>query len=355
MIDLDNVTAIHSADPLGMHQHILNLPVQLSDAWAATDKVDLPGTLSRIDRVVISGMGGSAIGGSLLAAVMSPESKLPVFVARDYDLPGWASGSNTLVIASSYSGNTEETLSAFEQARLRSCQLIVLATGGKLADRAQALQLPLVTIDYASQPRAALGWAFAPLLNIASRLKWLHDLKSDLDEAIEVMNTGNELFKADSPLMKNLAKREAGQLMGRLVFIFGAGYFVEVARRWKDQFNENAKHWAAFEALPEADHNLLAGIEYPNDLPSKVMALFLTGTRDHPRNAKRIELTKLAFMTAGCNTDFITARGESPLAQMMSVIQLGDFMSYYLALLNGAEPTQIDALVEFKQRMADSR
>ncbi len=126
----------------------------------------------------------------------------------------------------------------------------------------------------------------------------------------------------------------------------------KVARRWKDQFNENAKQWAAFEALPEADHNLLAGLECPPEFPSKVMALFLTGTRDHPRNAKRIDLTRTAFMTAGCNTDLMTPRGESPLAQMLSLIVLGDFMSFYLALLNGVEPTQIEALVEFKEQMA---
>jgi glucose/mannose-6-phosphate isomerase len=353
MIDLNDTQAIHAADPHGMHQHILNLPKQMQDAWAASDRVELPQSLSQIDRVVIIGMGGSAIGGSLLSSLLAPESKLPVFVSRDYDLPAFANGSNTLVIASSHSGNTEETLSAFDQARSRGCQLIALAGGGTLADRVQELHLPLITIDYQSQPRAALGWSFAPLLNIASRLKWTHDLKSDLDEAISVMNNGIEHFKADSPVMKNLAKREAGQLMGRIVFVFGAGTFAEVARRWKDQFNENAKHWAAFEALPEADHNLLAGLEYPTELPSKVMALFLTGTCDNPRNAKRIELTRMVFMTAGCNTDSMTPRGESPLAQMLSLIQLGDFMSFYLALLNGAEPTQIDVMVEFKKRMAD--
>ncbi|HZY43890.1 MAG TPA: bifunctional phosphoglucose/phosphomannose isomerase [Anaerolineae bacterium] len=353
MNDLNDVTAIHAADPHGLHQHILNLPKQMEDAWAATDRVELPQSLSQIDRVVIIGMGGSAIGGSLLSAVMSPESQLPVLVSRDYDLPAFARGSNALVIASSHSGNTEETLSAFDQARSRGCHLIVLAAGGTLADRAREFHLPLITIDYQSQPRAALGWSFAPLLNIASRLKWTHDLKNDLDEAIAVLRSGNAQFSAESPVMKNLAKREAGQLMGRIVFVFGAGYFAEVARRWKDQFNENAKHWAAFESLPEADHNLLAGLEFPDKFSNRVMALFLTGSRDHPRNAKRIDLTRKEFMMAGCNTDILTPRGESPLAQMLSLIQLGDFMSFYLALLNGAEPTQIDVMVEFKVRMAD--
>ena len=163
MIDLNDTAAIHAADPQHMHQHILNLPQQLIDGWNAADKVELPRSLSTIDRVVITGMGGSAMGGSLLAALMSPESKLPVFVSRDYDLPAFASDAHTLVIASSYSGNTEETLSAFDQARSRGCQLIVMTGGGMLAGRAREFHLPLITIDYQAQPRAALGfWMVKP-------------------------------------------------------------------------------------------------------------------------------------------------------------------------------------------------
>jgi glucose/mannose-6-phosphate isomerase len=354
MFDLNNVEAIHAADPDNMLGHILNLPQQLEAGWTTADAVNLPSVLQHIDRVVISGMGGSAIAGSLLAALMSPVSPLPIVVARDYDLPALASGANTLVIASSYSGNTEETLSAFDQARARGCQIVAMATGGRLLELADQFGVPYIRINYQSQPRAALGWSLAPLLNIAARLKWLPAVERDLAEALAVMRAWNRELNAESPIAQNLAKREAGQLMGRIVFVLGAGYFAEVARRWKDQFNENAKAWSAFEALPEADHNFLAGTDWPADFTRNVMALFLTGSRDHARNAKRVELTRRALMMAGCNTDLMTARGESPLAQMLSLIQLGDFMSYYLALLNGAEPTQIEALVRFKAEMASS-
>ncbi len=351
MFDLNDVTAIQRADPQNMLGHILNLPQQMEDGWAAADAIELPMSFKAIDRVVIAGMGGSAIGGSLLAALMRPESHWPIVVVRDYDLPAWAHGPGTLVIASSHSGNTEETLAAFQQAQSRGCQLLALATGGRLMSMATEARIPFIRINYQSQPRAALGWSLSPLLNIAARLKWLPDLKNDFDEAVRVMRAWSRDLTVESPIAQNLAKREAGQLMGRLVIVFGAGCFTEVARRWKTQLNENAKAWAVFEALPEADHNLLAGTDWPFDFSRNVMALFLAGTRDHPRHRKRVELTRQFLMMAGCNTDSLMALGESSLAQIMSLILLGDFMSYYLAVLYGAEPTQVDTLAAFKAEM----
>ena len=353
MFDLNDVAAIHQADPQNMLGHILNLPQQLEDGWATAAAIDLPPSFRAIDRVVIAGMGGSAIGGSLLAALMAPVSTIPIAVVRDYDLPAFAIGSNTLVIASSYSGDTEETLSVFEQARARECQLLVTTTGGRLLELVHEFGVPFIQINDQSQPHVTLGWSLAPLLNIASRLQWLHDLKDDLIEAVSVMRAWSRDLAAESPIAQNLAKREAGQLMGRIVFVFGAGYFAEVARHWKGQLNKNAKAWAAFEVLPEADHHLLAGTDWPHEFSRQVMALFLTGRADHPRNVKRAELTRQMFMLAGCNTDMLIARGQSPLAQMMALIHLGNFMSFYLALLNGAEPAQIDALANFKAAMTN--
>ncbi len=352
MIDLNDAAAIHAADPYHLLGHISNLPQQIEDAWAAADAVDLPKSFHALDRVVIAGMGSSASGGSLLQALMQPESQLPLFISRDYELPAYAAGSNTLVIASSYSGNTEETLAAIDQARSRNCQILVMTKGGRLGHLAQDLHLPRMPIHSESPPHAALGWLFAPLLNVAARLGWLHDPKDDLAEALEVLRVWGRELAAESPVAKNLAKREAGQLMGRMVFVLGAGRFAEVARYWKDRMNLTAKAWAAWAALPEADHNLLAGTEWPDGFASKVMALFLTGASDQPRHARRVELTRRALMMAGCNTDSLIARGQSPLAQMLSLVQLGDFMNFYLALLNGAEPTQIEAVEEFKAEMA---
>jgi glucose/mannose-6-phosphate isomerase len=352
MIDLNDAVAIRAADPYNFRDHIVTLPQQLESGWAAAHGIVLPESFTQIDRVVAIGMGGSAIVAALFAALAAPECPHSINIVRDYELPAHASGLNTLVIAISFSGNTEEVLSAFEQARSRGCQLFVVTGGGQLLERTQAIGAPLVHLQYSSLRQSALGWVLAPLLNLASRLKWTHDFAVDLEEATKVLRAWTSELNVEVPVMKNLAKREAGQLMGRSVIVCGAGHLAEVARRWKEQINESAKAWAAIETLPDADHNSLAGVDWPEGFTSKVMALFLMGQSDMPRNAQRIQLTKQAYMMAGCNTDFAMARGKSPLAQMMSLVLLGDFIGYYLALLYGAEPTRVSAVADFKALLA---
>ena len=348
MIDLNDVEAIRMTDAHDMLGQIANLPQQLIDGWAAAEAIDLPLSFREIDRVVLAGMGGLAGGGALVASLVAPECQLPISVVRDYELPACAHGAHTLVVALSYSGDTEETLAAFDQAQARGCQSLVLASNGQLLERAKKQMVPFIRIDYQSPSRAALGWSLAPLLNVTSRLGWTHHFEDDLEEAARVTRDWTADLNADSKVMRNLAKREAGQLMGRMVHVLGAGLFAEVARRWRAQIAANAKTWAACETLPEANHHAIAGLEWPDGFASKVMALFLTGQADHPRNAQRVQLSKQAYMIAGCNTDLIAARGTSPLAQMMSLVLLGDFVSVYLALLNGADPSQAGVVAEFK-------
>ncbi|HTP11109.1 MAG TPA: bifunctional phosphoglucose/phosphomannose isomerase [Anaerolineae bacterium] len=348
MFDLNNVQAIRAADTHDMLGHVADLPQQLIDGWAAAEAIDLPPSFREIDRVVLAGMGGLASGGALFAKLVAAECQLPITVVRDYDLPAYAHGAHTLVIATSYSGDTEETLAAFEQAVARGCQVLSLTANGQLLERAKKQALPLIRIDYQSPSRSALGWSVATLLNVASRLGWTHHFEDDLEEATRVTRDWTADLNAESPVMHNLAKREAGQLMGRMVYVVGAGIFAEVARRWRAQIAVNADTWAAAEFLPEANHYAIAGLQWPDGFATKVMALFLTGQADHPRNAQRVRLTRQAYMIAGCNTDVLTARGESSLAQMLSLIMLGDFMSVYLALLHDVDPSEAGAVTEFK-------
>ena len=348
MFDLNDAVAIRAADPYNLWDHLVSLPQQLQSGWQAAQAIDLPAAFRQIDRVVITAMGGSAIGAEMFAALAAPECPHPISVVRDYNLPAYARGANTLVMAASYSGNTEEVLSIFEQAQARGCSLLVVTGGGTLMDRAEAIGATTIRIEYASPRQSAVGWIVASLLNVASRLGWMHDFRADLDETVTVLSGLIAEFDVTVPVMKNLAKREAGQLMGREVVVFGAGYFAAVAQRWKEQINESAKAWAALETLPDANHNSLAGMEWPDGFASKVMALFLMGSSDQPRNAQRIQLTKQAYMMAGCNTDFAAARGQSPLAQMMSLVLLGDFIGFYLALLYGVEPMLAPVFEEFR-------
>ncbi|HET9905501.1 MAG TPA: SIS domain-containing protein, partial [Anaerolineales bacterium] len=263
-MDLDDLDRFKQLDTLNMLGEIDNLPKQLANAYELGMRLDLP-AWKDIKQVVIAGMGGSAIGADLLASYSSSLSRVPVAVHRDYGLPLFAAGQDTLVICSSHSGNTEETLNAFDAAIKAQCRIAVVCTGGELARRAEANNIPYWTFEHAGQPRAAVGFSFGLLLAMFQRLVLIPDQTSEMEDTLNAMNRIQKHLRADVITTKNPAKRYAGQLMGRWVTVMGAGLLTTVARRWKGQLNEVAKAGANFEFLPEADHNTLAGTMNPQE------------------------------------------------------------------------------------------
>ena len=354
-MNLDDLDRFKQLDTLNMLGEIDNLPDQLGYAFQLGLKHPLP-DWTGFKQVVIAGMGGSAIGADLLASYSASLAPIPVSVHRDYGMPLFARGAETLVICSSHSGNTEETLEAFEAARKAECRMIAVCTGGELAKRAKVDNIPVWTFDHAGQPRAAVGFSFGLLLAMFQRLDFISDQKEAVDDAVASMKKSQEHIKADVPAANNPAKRYAGQLVGRWVTIMGSGLLSTVARRWKGQLNEVAKAGANFEFIPEANHNTLAGTINPQDtLNAHTMTIFLRAPSDHLRNHLRLELTRKAFMLEGLNTDVVEARGDTPLAHMWTTILFGDYMAYYLAMAYGVDPTPIQALVEFKKAMAEAK
>ncbi len=350
-MNLDDLDLFKKLDTQNMLAEIDGLPDQLKSAWDLGQTQALP-NVKDIQRVVIAGMGGSAIGADLVAAFVSSSCSAPVIVHRDYGLPAFARGKETLFIASSHSGNTEETLDAFDAALKNDCTVVAICTGGELAKRAKEKNVPVWKFDHTGQPRAAVGFSFGLLLAVFARLKLIPDPSQELTGAVEAMKRTQQHLRPDVPAVKNPAKRYAGQLMGRWVTVFGAGILAPVARRMKTQLNEIAKAASNFEFIPEADHNTLAGTQFPEEvLMPHTMNLFLRAPSDHPRNRKRLDLTKEAFMLEGLNTDFLDARGDSPLAHMWTMILFGDYMAYYLAMGYDVDPTPIQALVHFKEAM----
>jgi glucose/mannose-6-phosphate isomerase len=353
-MDLDDLSLFKKLDTLNMLGEIDGLPGQLELAWELGKTQPLP-ERREYRAVLICGMGGSAIGADLAAAAASPYSRVPIFVHRDYGLPAFAQGADTLVICSSHSGNTEETLDSFDAATRNGCSLAVVCTGGELELRAAANRSPAWKFDHRGQPRAAVGFSFGLLLSLLSRLDLIPDPSAEVAQAVAAMKKIQEHLRADVSAARNPAKRYAGQLIGRWVTVMGAGRLAPVARRWKGQLNEVAKAGANFEFLPEADHNTLAGTINPDGvLNAHTMTLFLRAPSDHPRNRLRSDLTRQAFMLEGLNTDFFEARGDSPLAHMWTLILFGDYMAYYLAMAYGMDPTPIASLVNFKNAMANT-
>lgn len=349
-MNLDEFTAFSQNDPENMLAHIDRLPDQLETAWSMGAGMDLP-AWKGIRRVLISGMGGSAIGADLVTAFVEPSLRVPVFLHRDYNLPGWAAGEDTLVIASSHSGNTEETLSIFRIALERGCRCLAVTTGGRLETEAQIAGFPVWRFEHHGQPRSAVGYSFGLLLSIFARLELIPDPSHEVNSAVTAMRKQQEQIQAHIPVVQNPAKRMAGQLIGRHVAVFGADFLAPVARRWKGQINELAKAWAQFELLPEADHNTLAGSLFPEDILSRTMALFLRADLNHPRNLLRANLTKDALMLEGLNTDFIDARGDTRMAQQWTCLHFGDYSAYYLAMMYEVDPTPIKALLALKDAL----
>lgn len=346
-MNLDKIDGFSKLDAEDMLGQINGLPDQLYAAWELGLTLPL-GDLEDIKQVVVAGMGGSAIGAALLQAYTAPQAIVPLTVHRDYRLPAWVEGPGTLFIASSHSGNTEETLAAFQTAADRGCRLLVITTGGELAERGPQAGADVWTFQHLGQPRSAVGFSFGLLLAAAYRAKIIPDPADELADAVQEMRSQQALLTPDIPTPENPAKRSAGQLMGRWVCVFGADFLAPVARRWKGQINELAKSWAQFEALPEADHNTLAGVVNPEEALLKTMALFLVADENHPRNQRRVELTKMNFMLEGLNTDLVRGRGGSRLAQMWTLIHFGDYTAYYLAMLYGVDPTPVASIENLK-------
>jgi glucose/mannose-6-phosphate isomerase len=348
---LDDLEAYKRIDPQGMLDRIRDLPHQCRAAWQEIQTLRLPEDYCDIENVVILGMGGSAIAGDFLRSLVALESPIPIFSHRDYELPLLVDG-RTLLIASSYSGNTEEVLSCFERGLGTGAKKVIITGGGKLLSTARANGVPAFVFHYESEPRAALGYGIMPLLAIAQKVDVVADKDEDVDEAIAAMIDLATRIDETVPLDSNPAKQLAQRLHQRLPVVYGAGILAQVARRWKGQLNETSKMWCFYEELPEANHNALVGYGLPKEIAAKALVVFLRAPSLHPRILLRYDLTQTALEEAGVESATVDAEGKSPLAQMMSAVLFGDWVSLYLAVLNGVEPAPTPPIVTLKERLA---
>ncbi len=350
---LDDVDAMRKLDPSGMGEAIADLPRHCREAWAAARELALPPDYALAENAVIAGMGGSAIGGALLQGIIAGECPVPLVISRDYDLPAFVD-ERTLVIASSYSGNTEETLSAARQARERGARIIALASGGELLRLAKEWGAPTYTIPFKGQPRAALGYSLIPLLAIAQKLGWVADKSADVSDAAAVVEHWGAELAPRVPAEENAAKQMALRLRGRIPFAYGAEHLAQVAARWQGQFNENAKNFAGHAILPELCHNVVEGFGHPDGVGAPLTVFILRSERYHPRNALRCDITGEVLDRNGIAWEAVRPRGGSRLAEVLSLVHFGDWVSYYLALLNGEDPTRIANIGHVKRRLAES-
>lgn len=347
---LDSSDTYTRLDSEGLLGRIAALPDQIDEAWRAAHEVALP-EWGPFDNVAVIGMGGSAIGGALLGALASGIEAPPIEIVRGYSLPPTV-GIDTLVFASSNSGNTEETIAALTAATHRTTTCVVIATGGRLIEIARKRSMLALQYEWHGEPRSALGWSFAPLLALAGRFAVLPDLSDEIASATGEMRALIATIDRDVPEASNPAKQLARRLAGKLPVIVGAEALAPVAYRWRTQINENAKSWAIVEELPEMNHNAPLGYGAPPALVPMLHAVILRHASMHPRIRLRVDLTIEQMRAAGVAAEVLEVPGASVLAQMLCAIQFGDFTSYYLGLLNGVHPSPMDALDWIKKRMS---
>ena len=343
---LDN-DSIDAVDGEGMLGDILAQPLQLGDAlWRAQSAGirprDLPGGL------VVCGMGGSAIGGDLAIAALGDRATRPITVIRGYALESWIPPA-TLVLCSSYSGETEETLACFEAAGAAGAQRVVLTTGGTLARLAREEGVPVIGVPAGMQPRAAVVYMTMGTLECAALCGAAPALHAEVDTATALLE---QLVEEWGPGAEedSLSKQVARGLHETIPVVHGAASTVAVGRRWSTQINENANSAAFWSELPEANHNQICGWEHGRSM-APFSGVFLGDPDQHPRVKQRIELMAAEVERTGAPVIQVDARGESRLERVLSLVLLGDIVSVYLAVLAGIDPTPVEALERFKQQL----
>ncbi|MEM2968494.1 MAG: bifunctional phosphoglucose/phosphomannose isomerase [Candidatus Bathyarchaeia archaeon] len=307
---------------------------------------------ARFEHIVVAGMGGSAIGGELLKDWASEKAKVPIDVCRGYSLPAYV-GEKSFVVLASYSGETEETLSAFLDAVNRRCRIFCVSSGGSLLSFAEKLGVPYLRVPSGFQPRAALPYLFVPLLILLENAGVISGVRKELTEALPLLRQVCSENAPNKPVKDNFAKQLALGITGTVPVVYGFGFYRSVAQRFKQQFNENSKIPSKWEFLPELNHNEIVGWERVGRLAKCFSAIFFRDKNEQAEIRSRIEITK-TLMPAASKLFEVWAQGESTLARMLSAICIGDFTSVYLAILRNVDPTPVDTITLLKEKMKQS-
>jgi glucose/mannose-6-phosphate isomerase len=344
---LDEPGEIARLDPRGVHEILARFPDQCRHATAL--QLEPAVRLPTPQLVVIAGMGGSAAGGDLLTGCLGDRQTVPIIVHRGYGLPA-AAGASTLVIASSYSGETAETLSAFQRAQSLGARPCAVTSGGSLGALAARHQTPTVTLPGGFAPRLALGYLFFPLLRVLHAAGLPTPPAGEVGEALAVLDAMRAELGPAAPSPRNPAKRLAADIGERLPVIYGGSGSAGVAYRWKTDFEENAKRFAVAGALPEMNHNEVEAWRRP--AAARFHAILFRDDAEHPDVARRFTVFEAMVGGAAGGMSTVTTRGEGRLARLLSLIYLGQWTSYYLALLGGVDPWTVPMLDEIKRRLA---
>lgn len=354
MARLDDRRDLTRRDPSGMLDLIESFPGQCRSARAIGEMAVLPRSLRRRYRTVIcTGLGGSAIGADIARSYLASSAAVPILVNRDYLLPR-SVNKETLLIVASYSGNTEETISAYKDGRAKKAAILTITSGGEIRKLAERDGNPVIVIPQGFPPRSALGYSFFPLLIALAKLGIAADPLRDIDRAIATLERLRDTAIGPAvPAARNAAKRIAMALAGRLPVIYSAASHCDaVATRWRGQLAENAKTLASTHVFPEMNHNEIMGWQHPGAVIRHAAVVMLRDAGDHPRVAARMAITRRILEKEGVPVLEAASAGTGLLERIFSLIYTGDFVSVYLAALNKVDPTSIDRINYLKKELA---
>ena len=350
---LDSPGEYKKIDPTQIIQNIHELPDQIGVVWEEMKNFVLPSHYIQCNKIVLTGMGGSSMGAALAKTLVMQSSRMPIEIIRDYEMPNYVDN-KTLVVAISYSGGTEETLSSALDAQKRDAKIVAISSGGALESLAKKHRLPHFKINYGSQPRAALGYSYTAVCAIFKKMGILEISDDQIQKAVSQMKNAMKKIAPEVPSTQNPAKQLAERLHGKIPVIVGSGIMQEVARRYKGQFNENAKTSSYFEAIPEMNHNSLVGTEFPENLPNNLFIILLGSKFDNPRNNLRVDITAQILAKRKIQYEIIQPTPASnKIAEQLLSIHFGDYTSYYLAMLYGVDPEPIEIVKFLKDSLAD--
>ena len=348
---LDQPEKIRKIDKSEMLSHLTKTPYYCQDAINRAIQVKVPKN-EKPENIIISGMGGSAIGGEILRDWLRDRLPIPIDICKDYTLPAYA-GKDTLFFANSYSGNTEETLSAFLEAVRRKCLTITITSGGHLLSFSKKLQVPYVVIPNHLPPRVAIPYLFFPLPIFMEQMGLLSSVVENLQETVQILKKVGRENSTKIPMEDNPSKKMASKLSGTIPVVYGFGQYQSIARRLKTQFNENSKVPSRYDVFPELNHNETVGWEASETFTRNYSVILIRDNEEPPEISSRIETTKSFALRKPKKVLEIHASGKGKLAKMFSVLHIGDFVSIYLAILQNVDPTPVKVIDRIKTEMKE--
>lgn len=354
MNSLDNKEEIKKIDKDDLIDSIYNLADQVTQAWEEVGRLTFTQDFSEVNNIVVAGMGGSALGARVIDSLLLERIRVPLEITTDFRLPNYVN-SKTLVILSSYSGNTEETLSCYYDADKKHAKIFGITTGGKLEnlltkDKKDAYIFKPYN-NPSAQPRMSLGYGITSILALLSRFAFANVTEDEIVELASFLKGFTREFGVENSESGNLAKSFAKKLKDKAVILVSGEHLLGVAHAFKNQLNENAKTFSALFDLPELNHHLLEGLTNPGMLKDYSDFVIFTSELYSDQLKKVVKATSEIVSMNGFNMHFIPARGNTKLQQIFEILVFGSFASYYLALLYGIDPTPINWVDLFKKKL----